>query len=139
MGRTGILPAMLARVHPRFGTPHVATTATFLLCVAGLLLPSNLIFLFLAVNIPTLLKYGATSVAAIRVTARYDGIYEQARLKLRRGVVFTWAAAGVACAAAVIVLGLETDWRPYAVLGGWALAGSIVYLLRVRAHALPAE
>jgi APA family basic amino acid/polyamine antiporter len=43
-----------------------------------------------------------------------------------------WAWAGVACAGAVILLGLEADWRPYAVLGGWALVGLAWYALRQR-------
>jgi APA family basic amino acid/polyamine antiporter len=43
-----------------------------------------------------------------------------------------WAWAGAACAAFVILLGLEADWRPYAVLGGWAIAGLGWYGLRRR-------
>lgn len=132
MGRSGILPAALARVHPRWGTPYVATTAVFALCALGLLMPSNLVFLFLAVNIPTLLKYGATCFAATRVVQRHQDIYAQARFKFRRGPMQAWAWAGVVCALIVIALGWSADWRPYAVLGGWAVLGILYYAVRSR-------
>jgi APA family basic amino acid/polyamine antiporter len=133
MGRGGILPAALARVHPRWRTPHIAIITAFVLCCFGLLLPSSLIFLFLAVNIPTLLKYGATCVAATRVVSQHADVYGQAAFRLRPSVTNGWAYAGALLAVGVIVLGLTADWRPYLVLGGWAIAGVIYYVLRGRA------
>ncbi|MGH8221952.1 MAG: APC family permease [Woeseiaceae bacterium] len=130
MGRSGILPAALARIHPRRGTPHVAITAAFGMCCLGLALPSSLIFLFLAVNIPTLLKYGATCIAATRVVAHHAEVYGNAAFKLRPAVISIWAYAGAACALGVILLGLTADWRPYAALGAWTIAGIAWYLLR---------
>jgi len=130
MGRSGILPRALSKVHPRWGTPHVATTTVFVLCTLGLLMPMNLVFLFLAVNIPTLLKYAATSVAATRVVGHHPEIYGQAKFKLSPKSTLTWAWAGVGCALILIALGLTADWRPYAVLGGWAVAGLVYYIFR---------
>lgn len=130
MGRSGILPAALSRVHDRWGTPHIAIITAFVFCCFGLLLPSSLIFLFLAVNIPTLLKYGATCIAATRVVSHHADVYGQAAFRLRPAVINSWAYAGAVCAAGVILLGLKADWRPYAVLGGWAAAGVIWYFLR---------
>ncbi len=138
MGRSGILPSALARVHPRFGTPHIATTVVFALCALGLLMPLNLVFLFLAVNIPTLLKYGATSFAAIRVVNRHPEIYQAAPFKLPAGAMKAWSWLGVLCAMIIILLGLEADWRPYTVLGSWAVLGVIYYLLRSRKISLAA-
>jgi APA family basic amino acid/polyamine antiporter len=132
MGRSGALPAALARIHPRFGTPYVATTAVYLLCLAGLLMPSNLIFLFLAVNIPTLMKYAATSFAATRVVSRHREIYEQASFKFSPGAMQAWAWAGIVCAVIVIALGWNADWRPYVLLGSWGVLGLLYYLLVVR-------
>lgn len=132
MGRSGILPAALARVHPRWGTPYVATTVVFALCALGLLMPLNLVFLFLAVNIPTLLKYGATCFAATRVVGRHPDIHARAGFKFQPGPMTVWAWTGVACAAVMIVLGWSADWRPYAVLGGWGVLGIAYYLLRQR-------
>ncbi len=132
MGRSGVLPEALARVHPRWGTPYVATTVVFLLCALGLLMPMNLVFLFLAVNIPTLLKYGATSYAATRVIRHHRAIYDAAGFKLEPVAMQAWAWAGVVCALAIIALGLSADWRPYAVLGGWFVLGLVYYAARHR-------
>jgi APA family basic amino acid/polyamine antiporter len=132
MGRSGVLPAALARVSPRWGTPHVATTVVFALCALGLLMPLNLVFLFLAVNIPTLLKYGATAFAATRVIRHHREIYEAAPFRLGPRTMSGWAWVSVACALVVIVLGLEADWRPYGVLGAWAALGLLYYAFRSR-------
>jgi APA family basic amino acid/polyamine antiporter len=139
MGRSGALPAMLARVHPRWGTPYVATTFVYLLCIAGLLMPSNLIFLFLAVNIPTLMKYGATCFAATRVVSRHPAIYRQATFRFSPSAMQAWAWSGIVCALAVILLGWSADWRPYAVIGGWGALGLAYYLLVARKHEPVAE
>src|SRR5271154_3837615 len=64
MGRSGTLPAVLGRIHPRFGTPHVATIVAFVASAAGLLLPSSLLFLLLAISVPTMMKYMGTCMAA---------------------------------------------------------------------------
>ncbi|HLF31473.1 MAG TPA: APC family permease [Xanthomonadales bacterium] len=138
MGRSGVLPAMLARVHPRWGTPWVATTVVFALCTLGLLMPLNLVFLFLAVNIPTLLKYGATSFAATRVVRHHRDIYDAAPFKLKPEAMQAWAWTGVFCALGVIALGLSADWRPYAVLGGWFVLGLVYYAARNRRQPPPA-
>jgi APA family basic amino acid/polyamine antiporter len=132
MGRSGILPAALARVHPRWGTPYVATTVVFALCALGLLMPLNLVFLFLAVNIPTLLKYAATSFAATRVVSRHREIYQAAPFKLGPRAMHGWAWASVICALVVIVLGLGADWRPYVTLLGWGTLGLVYYAVRSR-------
>jgi len=139
MGRSGILPAAFARVHPRWGTPWVATTAVFLLCALGLLMPLNLVFLFLAVNIPTLFKYGATSFAAIRVVSDYPEVYDRAKFRLRPQPMKAWAWVSLLCAVLVIALGFRADWRPYAVLGGWAVLGVMFYALRRRGSARSPE
>jgi APA family basic amino acid/polyamine antiporter len=132
MGRSGILPPALARVHPRWGTPWVATTTVFALCLLGLLMPLNLVFLFLAVNIPTLLKYGATCFAARNVVKHHPDLYAGAHFKFKPGAMTAWALAGVVCALLVIGLGLQADRRPYAVLGGWFLLGLVYYFARSR-------
>lgn len=128
MGRSEALPAAFARIHPRWGTPYVATTAVFVLCTLGLLLPSNLVFLFLAVNVPTMMKYGATCLAASRVVAHHPDVFERAAFKLKAMLTWTWA--GVIGALIMLLLGLTADWRPYAVLAGWCAVGVIYHLVR---------
>jgi APA family basic amino acid/polyamine antiporter len=130
MGRRGVLPAALARVHPRWGTPHVAITVAFGCCVAGLLLPANLVFLFLAVNIPTMLKYLGTCLSALNVARAHPEILQGAGFRLSRIAVMAWATAGSACAIGIVVIGYSADWRPYALLGGWAVVGVTYWIAR---------
>jgi basic amino acid/polyamine antiporter, APA family len=126
MGRAGALPVALSRIHPRFGTPHIALTVVFAACALGLLLPTDLTGLFLAVNIPTLLKYAATCVSATRVVSRHPDIYAAANFKLPPRMQRGWAISGAIAALIVIALGLQTDWKPYAALAVW-LAVGLVY------------
>jgi APA family basic amino acid/polyamine antiporter len=130
MGRRGVLPAALARVHPRWGTPHVAITVAFGCCVAGLLLPANLVFLFLAVNIPTMLKYLGTCLSALNVARAHPEILQGAGFRLSRIAVMAWATVGSACAIGIVVIGYSADWRPYALLGGWAVVGVTYWIAR---------
>lgn len=132
MARAGALPAPLARVHERFGSPHIALCVTFAACVAGLFLPMNLTSLFLAVNIPTLLKYASTSVSAAQVIKHHPAIYDAAKFKLRPRAMTAWAWAGAVAALGVVLLGFQADWRPYAALAAWALIGIVYYALRPR-------
>ena len=128
MGRSGVLPAALGKVHPRFGTPHIALITALATCCLALLLPMTVTALFLAVNIPTLFKYAATCLSAARVAARHPEIHQAARFRLSRGTTQFWAYIGATAAAAVILLGFSTDWHPYAALGVWVLAGIGWYL-----------
>jgi APA family basic amino acid/polyamine antiporter len=130
MGRAGALPAAFARIHSRRGTPHVALSVAFAACILGLFLPMNLTSLFLAVNIPTLLKYAATSVSATRVIARHRDIYDAARFKLAPRLMSAWAWAGAIAALVVVALGLQADWKPYAALAAWAAIGALYYVIR---------
>ncbi len=126
MGLAGSLPAVLGKVHPRWQTPHVALIAVFLLGCIGLLLPMELTFLFLAVNIPNLLKYGSICLVAARVTEHHPDLYEAAAFKLSKSRMRALGYTGAFCALALIFVGLEADWRPYALLLGWMVIG-VVY------------
>ncbi len=91
MGQSGMLPSALGRVHPRWQTPHVALFAVFLLGCVGLLLPMELTFLFLAVNIPNLLKYGSICLAAARVVERHPTCTRRPRSSSAGGRCARWA------------------------------------------------
>jgi len=132
MGRSGVLPEPLGRIHPRFGTPHVATMAAFGACVAGLFLPSSLLFLFLAVNVPTMMKYLGSCLAAWNVARRHPEVHAEAWLKFSRSQVMTLAALGMVAAVVIAALGFETDWKPYVLLAGWLSIGLVYYALRPR-------
>jgi basic amino acid/polyamine antiporter, APA family len=130
MGRDGSLPAVLGRIHPRWGTPHVAIIAAYTCGVAGLFLPSSLVFLFLAVNVPTVLKYLTNCVCAIRLVNHHPELHAQARFHLSRRAVGLWSCGGIACALVIVVAGLGADWRPYGILGAWWFLGTVYWLWR---------
>lgn len=127
MALAGALPAPIARVHPRWHTPHVALVTVFAMSCLGLLLPMELTFLFLAVNIPNLIKYASVCLAAARVTERHGDLYEAARFRFAKPRMRALAYGGAICASALILVGLAADWRPYALLGGWLAIGAAYY------------
>lgn len=127
MGRSGVLPSPLGRIHPVHGTPHVATLVAFLASVAGLLLPSSLLFLLIAVNIPTMMKYLGSCLAAWNVAAKHPDIHAQARLRFGRKTVMTLAGLGMVAATIIAALGVTSDWRPYVLLAGWLAIGLVYY------------
>jgi len=92
-------------------------------CCLGLFLPSSLLFLLLAVNIPTMMKYAGSCLAAYNVAARHPEVHAQARLRLGRGTVRVLAVLGMIAAAIIGSVGFGTDWRPYVLLAGWLPLG----------------
>lgn len=127
MGQAGVLPSALGRIHPRFGTPHVATIVAFAASSAALLLPSSLLFLLLAVNVPTMMKYLGTCLAAFNVARAHPEVHDQAQLKFGKGLVKGLAVLGVIAAVIIAALGFNTDWRPYVLLGVWLAIGLAYY------------
>ena len=127
MGRDGVLPAAFARIHPKWGTPYVATIVVFICSVAGLFLPESLIFLFLATSIPILLKYMSNSLAAARLIDNFPALYERAQFKFSKPAMKAWAYGGVLCALAILIAGWSADWRPYGLLAAWAVLGTIYW------------
>ncbi|MXO66173.1 APC family permease [Altericroceibacterium endophyticum] len=134
MAEAGVLPAPLARIHPRWNVPHIALLTVFGIGCVGLLLPMELTFLFLAVNIPNLVKYGSICVAAARVTNHHPELYQSAHFRPSRPVMLTFAYTGAVCAAGLIFIGIEADWRPYALLIGWGCVGAVYYWATRRKH-----
>lgn len=130
MGRSGALPSVLAHVHPVFKSPHVACIAVFCLASLGLLLPSELTFLFLAINVPVLIKYFCVCLSARKVLREQPQL--AAGFALSRRAVLASAVIGAVMAVLILVIGFNTDWRPYAVLGAWMLLGFGVYVARRR-------
>lgn len=123
MGADGMLPRVFGRVHARWHTPHMALLGVFAIGCAGLFLPLELTFLFLAVNIPNLLKYASVCLVAARVAERHPDLYAHAAFKFSRAKMRALGYAGALCALALVFVGLETDWRPYALLAGWLVIG----------------
>ncbi len=132
MGRSGALPAALARIHAGFGTPYVALAVAWVGSMAALFLPSNLVFLLLAVNIPTMLKYLASCLAAIGLVRHHPELHAQAGLSWSKPAVERIAWVGIIAALLVILAGLGADWRPYLLVVAWGAVGLIYWFIRKR-------
>lgn len=132
MGRSGALPAAFASVHPRFKSPHIACIAVFCLASLGLLLPTELTFLFLAINVPVLIKFFCVCISARKVLRTQPALADGFALSHR--TVLASATVGAVMAVLILVVGFDTDWRPYALLGAWLVVGAGVYGAR-RRHA----
>lgn len=130
MGRAQALPGALGRIHPRFGTPHVAIVVAYVCCLSGLLMPSGLVFLLLAVNIPTMLKYLGSTYSAIRLVDRHPGIHAGAALKFRASTIRIVGYTAILCGIGIIIAGLGADLRPYALVAGWGIAGLAWWAVR---------
>ena len=117
MGRAGSLPRLMGAIDAR-GRPRNAVIAAFLGACMALAVPGDLVFLFLAVNIPVMMKYFGTSLAAFNVAVRRADVFDAARLPFSRRQIKAMAGAAMMLALVIAGLGLQTDWRPYAVLGG---------------------
>jgi APA family basic amino acid/polyamine antiporter len=130
LGRAGVLPSLFARIHPRFGTPHRAIIAAYVGSTIALLLPNDLIYLFLATTIPNMMKYFSTCLASFNLARSHPAIHAQARLRFTRTTVQWISVLGMICAIIIAAVGFDVDWRPYALLGGWLLAGLIYWTLR---------
>lgn len=127
MGRSGALPRVLGSVHPRYGTPHVALIVCYLAALLGLLLPRNLTFLLLSVNIPTLIKYMASSLCAVRVAQGRPDLLSNARVRLKRRTVLVFGCTGIVIGIALLVAGLTTDPRPYELIAAWSALGLLYW------------
>jgi APA family basic amino acid/polyamine antiporter len=130
MGRSEALPRILGSVHPRFGTPHVALALCYLMAMAGLLLPSSLTFLLLSVNVPTVLKYMASSLCSVRIATHFPFVMAQARLKFDRRLVIALGSLGIAIGFALLGVGATADIRPYELVGLWCLVGLLVVFFK---------
>lgn len=130
MARNEALPGALAAVHPRFGTPHRAIVTGYALAMAGLLLPSSILFLLLAVNIPTMLKYLACSFCAVKVARNHPDLHAKAEFRPSPMIIQLAGYAAIGSALAIILVGLEADWRPYLLVGGWLAIGCFYWLAR---------
>lgn len=139
MARAGALPAQIGRLHPRWGTPYVAATVAFLFTCAGLALPTNLIFLFVAVSIPTILKYMSTCVSALRMIKISPQMAFKAQYSVGVRAINRLAWLGVVAAAIIFAIGFNTDWRPYALIAGWGVVGVLYWILGVPGRTMPPE
>jgi basic amino acid/polyamine antiporter, APA family len=127
MGRDGVLPGALGKVHPRWRTPHVAITVVFVGSTFCLFLPFDLIFLFMLTNLPTMLKYFSNCWSALRLVRRHPHLHAQAKFRLSTTGVTVLAGSGMLLALAILALGVDADWRASAILAVWGAVGLAVW------------
>jgi amino acid transporter len=126
-GRDGFLPGALARVHPRWRTPHVAIVVQTALVVA-LALFAQFEKLAVAANVTVLLVYAACCLAAAelrRRDVRAGGI----PFRVPAGAVVPWLALVVI---AWLLWGLRAEeWRAAGLV---VAAAVVVYLVTAPAR-----
>ena len=128
MARDGLLPSWAAKVHPRFGTPHVTTMITgVIVAIAAATLPLNV--LGQLVSMGTLLAFGIVCVGVL-VLRRTD----PALPRPFRAPLSPWlpAAGAAICLYLMLALPLAT-WLRLAV---WLAAGLAIYFIFGRRNAL---
>ncbi len=128
MARDGLLPPVLAKVHPKFKTPYVVTAVTglFALVFAGLLPVGKLADYS---NSGTLFAFAMVALAVMILRIKDPSRKRSFRTPL------VWVVAPAAIIGC-IVLYAALDVTSKLVLVGWGAAGLLVYFLysRSRSH-----
>lgn len=126
MAKDGLLPSFFAKVHPKYGTPHITTLITGGICsiLAGFL-PLNL--LGELVSIGTLLAFAVVCIGIIVLRRTRP---EMPRPYKTPFVPWVPLAGATICIAQTVLLPWETWLRLFI----WMLIGAIVYFVYGRHH-----
>jgi APA family basic amino acid/polyamine antiporter len=126
MAKDGLLPPMFAKIHPKYGTPHITTLMTGLVCsiMAGFL-PLNL--LGELVSIGTLLAFTVVCIGIIVLRKTRPDMPRPFRTPL---VPLIPILGALICIAQTILLPLDTWLR----LLIWMALGVLVYFLYGKKH-----
>lgn len=127
MGRDGVLPHQFGLIHKKWNTPHFAIIGVMICAIIGTMLGTNLIFLFLAVNLPTMLKYLCNCICAYKIANSYPELHNQAQFKFSKLKISVISVIGVIMAVIIILAGLSADKYAYLILLLWALLGTLYW------------
>jgi APA family basic amino acid/polyamine antiporter len=131
MAKDGLLPAWAARIHPRFGTPHVTTIVTGgIVAVAAGFTPISV--LGNLVSIGTLFAFVIVSIGVL--------VLRRTQPNLPRPFRTPWVpAVPIASAVISLLLMLSLPLATWERLGIWMAIGVAAYFLYGRRHALIAQ
>src|SRR5437763_325381 len=121
MSRDGLLPPFFARVHPRFGTPHVATIITGIFVGVAALF-SSLDAMVDLTNIGTLFAFLLVCIGIIIL--RVKDPHRERSFRVPGGTWFLPVLGGLSCIFLAKYLPKESWYR----FGIWLLVGMVVYL-----------
>lgn len=82
LAKEGLLPEVLGRVHPRFGTPHWGLTVGWLICVSALIFIPSLMFFGSMLNLGLILAITAVAAAGLILPSRYPAIFSNSSIKV---------------------------------------------------------
>jgi APA family basic amino acid/polyamine antiporter len=120
MARDGLLPAVFARVHPRYGTPHVSTILTGV-AVAAVSAFANIDEMVDLTNIGTLFAFAL--VCAGTMTLRFREPNRPRPFRVPLGPVVLPSLGLLSCLMLVAYLP-PTSWLRFT---GWLAVGLLVY------------
>jgi APA family basic amino acid/polyamine antiporter len=120
MARDGFLPPSLARVHPKFGTPHVATLLTGFL-VAAVSAVASIDEMVDLTNVGTLFAFVLVCIGVVVLRLREPGRARPFRLPF--GAFLVPALGAVSCLFLIAYLP-PTSWMRFAL---WFVVGIAVY------------
>lgn len=128
MSRDGLLPPVFSKMHPKFGTPYIATilTGTLAAIIAGLF-PINV--LGELVSIGTLLAFVIVCIGVWYLRIAEPDLNRPFRTPM---VAFVSIAGAVISLIQMGFLPLDTWWR----LLGWMALGFVVYFFYGRSHSV---
>jgi APA family basic amino acid/polyamine antiporter len=122
MARDGLLPAVFARVHPRYGTPHVSTVLTGVV-VAGVSAFASIDEMVDLTNIGTLFAFAVVCAGIMALRFREPSRPRPFRVPM--GPVLVPSLGILSCIALVVYLP-PASWLRFV---GWLAAGLLVYAL----------
>jgi APA family basic amino acid/polyamine antiporter len=127
MAHDGLLPPFASRVHPRFGTPHITTIITGIMCaVAGGLLPIGVLGHLTSVG--TLFAFVIVSLGVMVLRLRRPELPRKFRVP---GGAFLFPLLGAATSGYLV---LQADSLTLLRLVAWMAIGLVVYFGYGRRH-----
>ena len=122
--RDGLVPRVLAKIHPRFRTPHLALLATVLIGVGLILSGKGIEFAAGVANIGFLASYALVCLAALNFARKYPERYSKSPFKLRKSLLYVAALAGFVSNIVFMALQSLDSWIFFII---WFIIGLGVY------------